>query len=94
MCRLRNIAMRDYQESVTSGQTHRQTDARQSDSYVPLCLQATEQVTILDGVRIFIRETMCSGMFNIHRLNFIENVYPDKIIIVRLSYILQHVASV
>ena len=26
MCRLRNIAMRDYQENVTTGQTHRQTD--------------------------------------------------------------------
>ena len=25
MCRLRNIAMRDYQESVTTGQTHGQT---------------------------------------------------------------------
>ena len=36
-CRLRNIAMRDYQESVTSGQTHTQTDAGQSDPYVPLC---------------------------------------------------------
>ena len=32
MCRLRNIAMRDYQESVTT----RQTDG-QSDPYVPLC---------------------------------------------------------
>ena len=32
MCRLRNIAMHDYQESVTTGQT----DARQSDPYVPL----------------------------------------------------------
>ena len=31
MCRLRNIGMRDYQESVTTGQTGRQTDARQSD---------------------------------------------------------------
>ena len=37
--------MRDYQESVTTGQTYtradrqtdRQTDAGQSDSYVPLC---------------------------------------------------------
>ena len=33
--------MRDYQESVTTGQTHRQTDRqtdpRQSDPYVPLC---------------------------------------------------------
>ena len=41
MCRLRNIAMRDYKESVTTGQTHRQTDGRtdagQSDPYVPLC---------------------------------------------------------
>ena len=41
MCRLRNIAMRDYQESVTTGQmdrqTDRQTDAGQSDPYVPLC---------------------------------------------------------
>ena len=38
MCRLQNITMRDYQESVTTGQTHAQTDARQSDPYVPLCL--------------------------------------------------------
>ena len=41
MCRLRNIPMRDYQESVTTGQTHThthgQTDAGQSDPYVPLC---------------------------------------------------------
>ena len=33
MCRLRNIAMRDCQESVTTGQT----DAGQSDPYVLLC---------------------------------------------------------
>ena len=37
-----NIAMYDYQESVTTGQTDRrwtdrQTDARQNDPYVPLC---------------------------------------------------------
>ena len=41
MCRLRNIAMRDYPESVTTrqtdGQTDGQTDAGQSDPYVPLC---------------------------------------------------------
>ena len=37
MCRLRNIAMRDYQESVTTGQTHGQIEAGQSDPYVPLC---------------------------------------------------------
>ena len=37
MCRLQNIAMRDYQESVTTRQIHRQTDAGQNDPYVPLC---------------------------------------------------------
>ena len=28
MCHLQNIAMRDYKEIVTTGQTHRQTDGR------------------------------------------------------------------
>ena len=28
MCRLRNIALRDYQESVTTGQTDTQIDRR------------------------------------------------------------------
>ena len=41
MCCLQNIAMRDYQESMTTGQTDRhrdgQTDAGQSNPYVPLC---------------------------------------------------------
>ena len=51
MCRLRNKAMRDYQESVTTGQTHThtdgQTDAGQSDPYVPLCFagDTTSQAT-------------------------------------------------
>ena len=40
MCRLRNIAMCDYQESDyrTDTQTLSQTDTVQSDPYVPLCL--------------------------------------------------------
>ena len=41
MCRLQNKDLRDYQESVTTGQTggrtDGQTDAGQSDPYVPLC---------------------------------------------------------
>ena len=39
MCHLRNIhvAMRDYQEGVTTGQTDGQIDSGQSDPYVPLC---------------------------------------------------------
>ena len=36
MCRLRNIVMRDNQEKRDYG-TDRQTDAGQSDPYVPLC---------------------------------------------------------
>ena len=40
MCRLRNIAMRDYQESVTT----RQTDAGQSDPYVPLCFAGDTKI--------------------------------------------------
>ena len=39
MCRLRDIAMRDYQESATTGQTDGQIDARKSDPYVPLCFE-------------------------------------------------------
>ena len=49
MCRLRNIAMRDYQESVTTGQTDRQTDrqtdAGQSEPYVPLCFAGDTKMT-------------------------------------------------
>ena len=36
-CRRRNIAMRDYKESVTTEHTRKQTDAGQSDLYVLLC---------------------------------------------------------
>ena len=40
MCRLQNIAMQDYQKSVTTGQT----DARQSDPYVPLCFAGDTKI--------------------------------------------------
>ena len=46
MCRLRNIAMRDYQESVTTGQTHTRTDGkidRQTpDKVIPMCRYASQ----------------------------------------------------
>ena len=44
MCRLRNIAMRDYQESVTSGQTdtHRRTDGQTPDKVIPMCRYASQ----------------------------------------------------
>ena len=50
MCCLRNIAMRN-QESVTTGQTDRQThthrDAGQSDPYVPLCFAGNTKIPVL-----------------------------------------------
>ena len=39
MRRRRNIAMRDYQESVTTGQTD-----GQSDPYVPLCFAGDTKI--------------------------------------------------
>ena len=50
MCRLPNTAMRDYQESVTTGQTDGQTDARQSDPYVPLCFAGNTKRRALQRV--------------------------------------------
>ena len=38
MCRLRNIAMCDYQESVTTGQTDRQIP----DKAIPMCRYASQ----------------------------------------------------
>ena len=65
MCRLRNIAMRDYQESVTTRQTHRRTDrhtdAGQSDPYVPLCFAGDKT------------SSWCCGLYSVFRhtpLNF------------------------
>ena len=48
MCRLRNIALRDYQESVTTVQTYAgQTDAGQQDPYVPLHVCCAGDTTTL-----------------------------------------------
>ena len=43
--------MRDYQDSVTTGQMHGQTDTGQSDPYVPLCFPGdTKKLYIHVGV--------------------------------------------
>ena len=42
MCRLRNIAMRDYQESVTTGQTDTHTDRQTPDKVIPMCRYALQ----------------------------------------------------
>ena len=43
-CHLLNIAMCDYQESVTTGQTdrHRQTDRQTPDKVIPMCHYASQ----------------------------------------------------
>ena len=42
MCRQRNIAMRDYQESVTTGQTDRETD-RQTGEQTDRCRKVKDK---------------------------------------------------
>ena len=45
MCRLRNIAMRDYQESVTIGQTDARTHRQMPDKVIPMCRLDASQAT-------------------------------------------------
>ena len=40
MCRLPNMAMRDYQESGTTGQTH--THTHTPDKVIPMCRYASQ----------------------------------------------------
>ena len=40
------VAKHDYQESVTTWQTDRQTDTGQSDSYVPLCFAGDIKINV------------------------------------------------
>ena len=42
MCRLRNIAMRDYQESVTIGQTDTRTHRQTPDKVITMCRYASQ----------------------------------------------------
>ena len=63
MCRLRNIAMREDQNIVTTGQTHRQTlrqtdgqtYAGQSDPYVPLCFAGDTKCALKIDLLLFHR---------------------------------------
>ena len=42
MCRLRNIAMHDSQESVTTGQTYGGMDRQTPDKVIPMCRYASQ----------------------------------------------------
>ena len=50
MCRLRNIAMRDYQKSVTTGQTDGQTDRQTPDKVIPMCRYASQATQKFEGI--------------------------------------------
>ena len=55
MCRLQNIAMRDYQESVTIGQTDTHTHRQTPDKVIPMCRyasQATQKVSYMSMIPI------------------------------------------
>ena len=42
MCGLRNIAMCDYEECVTTGQTHTRTDREMPDKVIPMWCYASQ----------------------------------------------------
>ena len=50
MCRLRNIAMRDYQETVTTGETHGPVDRQTPDKVFPMCCYASQATQKLPAV--------------------------------------------
>ena len=56
MCHPRKIAMHDYQESVTTGQTDTRTDRETPDKVIPMCRYASQATQkderIFHGVRI------------------------------------------
>ena len=62
MCRLRNIAMRDYQESVTTGQTDGRTDRQTPDKVIPMCRYASQAAQIQHCTCIYM---MYSCMCNV-----------------------------
>ena len=61
--------MRDYQESVTTGQTHAhmhgQTDAGQSDSYVPLCFAG-------DTIKVADKTTKSWTLMSLEKVSLVE----------------------
>ena len=58
MCRLRNIAMRDYQESVTIGQTDTRTHRQTADKVIPMCRYASQETQQKKCTLILIKCTL------------------------------------
>ena len=85
MCRLRNIAMHDYQESVTTGQTlrwtDRRTDAGQSDSYVPLCFAGDTKIILVFNKTVQLKEKIRGdiNIVTVPRKMHQFHKYPDDV---------------
>ena len=54
-----SIAIHDYQESMTTGQTVEQTDARQSEPYMPLCFEGDTKAECQNLQKIFRQSAEC-----------------------------------
>ena len=85
MYRLRNIALRDYQESVTTGQTHGRTDRQTPDKVIPMCRYASQATQKLTHCR-----TQCYGHLRGHMVlsflglayaSFIKTNFPKFVVI-------------
>ena len=80
MCRLLNIAMRDYQESVTIGQTDTRTHRQTPDKVIPMCRyasQATQKsLCIYDGKVVVARNYF--SYRRIFHLLCIPSEFQDK----------------
>ena len=53
MCRLWNIAMRDYQENGTTGQTDPQTDGQTPEKVIPMCRYASQRTQKPTSLQLF-----------------------------------------
>ena len=87
MCRLRNIAiMRDYQESVTTGQTYRWMDRQTPDNLTPMCcyaMQATQKLILLVSVNSTSLTHAQTQLFNLFiQENMLNIFFIDGIVLV------------
>ena len=82
MCRLRNIAMRDYQESVTIGQTDARTHRQTPDKVIPMCRYASQATQKLIA-QVWWRSTQRFSLYGVHKLisiyvHYDLDLWPSK----------------
>ena len=75
MCRLRNIAMRDYQESVTTGQTHGHTDRRRTKRSLcaaMLRMRHNKIVSVFQHIRV--NKNKSNAKINVYAFIFLNKI--------------------